>query len=368
MNNTAGKTRAISLVLISLFLTLGACGGGDGESAPAPEPESTGPGPLDEGGIICELAAILFGGECVGIGNTPNCSNDPFGNPLGLPDCGGSTPPSSGDDSWITPWVYGVPDTEPNNSISTPGQASLNSRLPSGRGGFAVNGSFNSSSDPADVFIFTLTASGNIEFTLCFMDSSCSNSAGNRIDVGTAYISVLDQDGAVIWSAIDGPDSGNIQEFWLDAGVPYYVMVVAADTMGSDLAYRLKVVEAQSQVKVTPPPQPESVKPNAPVLSGWESAGTDTTMTIELTWTPPTENDDGTPLVDLSGYVIYFGSQSSGLYTNSETLDNDGFAIYRIELPREEWAFVITAVNSDGQESDFSNEVQVQPGPTPGMP
>ena len=200
------------------------------------------------------------------------------------------------------------------------------------------------------------------------MDSSCSTNVGNRIDVGTAYINVLDQDGEVIWSAIDDPDSGNIQEIWLDAGVPYYVMVVAEDTMGSDLAYQLKVVEAQSQVRIIPPPQPEAVKPNAPVLSGWESGGTEDTMTIELTWMPPTENSDGTPLVDLSGYVIYYGSQSNGLSGDSVTLDNPGLAIYQIELPRAEWIFVITAVNSDGQESDFSNVVQVYPGPTDGIP
>ena len=366
MDNKVKATRMISPMLVGVFLTLAACGGGDGDSAPASEPESTGPGPLDQGGIVCELFAFLLGGECVGTGNTPTCASDPFNNPLGLPNCGQPAPPDSGGDTWITPRVYGVPDTEPNNSISTPAQASLNSRLPGGRGGFIVDGSFNSSSDPADVFIFTLTASGNIEFTLCFMDSSCSSYAGNRIDVGTAYISVLDQDGAVIWSAINHPDSGNIQAFWLDAGVPYYVMVVAADTMGSDLAYRLHVVEAQSQVKIAPPQQPEDVKPNAPVLSGWESGGTLDTITIELTWTPPTENSDGTPLGDLSGYVIYYGTLSGGLYTDSVRLDDPGLAIYLIDLPRDEWVFVITAVNSDGQESDFSDEVHVYPGSTAG--
>jgi hypothetical protein len=347
--------------------TLAACGGDDGDSAPAPPPQSTSPDTTDVGDFVCEFFVILFGGTCVGIGNGPTCSDDPF-NISVLPSCNQPTLPDPGDNTWITPWVYGVPDTEPNNSLSTPAQASLNSGLPGGRGGFAVNGSFNSSSDPTDVFIFTLTASGNIEFTLCFMDSSCSTSVGNRIDVGTAYINVLDQDGEVIWRAIDGPDSGNIQEIWLDAGVPYYVMVVAEDTMGSDLAYRLKVVEAQSQVRIILPPQPEAVKPNAPVLSGWESGGTEDTMTIELTWMPPTENSDGTPLVDLSGYVIYYGSQSSGLSGDSVTLDNPGLAIYQIELPRAEWIFVITAVNSDEQESDFSNVVQVYPGPTDGIP
>ena len=59
---------------------------------------------------------------------------------------------------------------------------------------------------------------------------------------------VLDQDGAVVWSASDFPYPGNIATFWLEAGLPYYLMVTGEDTMGSDLAYRLKVVEASSQI------------------------------------------------------------------------------------------------------------------------
>jgi len=89
MKNRAIETRItrpiqIGLLLITTML-ITACGGGD--DGPAPQPQSTGPGPLDQGGIICEFAAILFGGECVGIGNMPDCSSDQFNNPLGLPDC-----------------------------------------------------------------------------------------------------------------------------------------------------------------------------------------------------------------------------------------------------------------------------------------
>ena len=123
MENKAIATRTSRPVLIGVLLVttllITACGGGDDEPAPEPQTQSTGPGPLDQGGIVCELAAILFGGECVGIGNTPNCSDDPFNNPLGLPDCGdtaNSRPPNSG------PWPK--PPTEftvsaPTNSTIT---------------------------------------------------------------------------------------------------------------------------------------------------------------------------------------------------------------------------------------------------------
>ncbi len=40
---------------------------------------------------------------------------------------------------------------------------------------------------------------------------------------------------------------------------------------------------------------------------------------FQVCWEAPTQNMDGTPLTDLLGYVIYFGT-SSGNYTNTRTL------------------------------------------------
>src|SRR5690606_32266329 len=41
----------------------------------------------------------------------------------------------------------------------------------------------------------------------------------------------------------------------------------------------------------------------------------------ELSWEAPTENEDGSPLTDLAGYKIYWGTQPDE-YTNSVTIDN----------------------------------------------
>ncbi len=84
-------------ILLTTSLLITACGGE--ESEPAPQVQSSGPGPLDQGGIICEVVAILLGGECVGIDNTADCADDPFINPLGLASCSDTTdsaPPNSG--------------------------------------------------------------------------------------------------------------------------------------------------------------------------------------------------------------------------------------------------------------------------------
>jgi hypothetical protein len=347
-------------------IVVAACGGGEGESAPEPAQQSTGPGPLDEGGIICEVAAILFGGECVGIDNLPNCASDPYNNPLGLPRCDATETSTSTGDSWITPFVYGSSDIEFNNDLSSASPADLYSRLPSGRGGFLVDSTFNSTSDPADVFVITLTNAANIEFSLCFTDSTCSYSAFNRIDVATAYISILDQDGAIVWSAADDTEQGNLREIWLEAGIPYFIMLVAEDTMGSDLGYRFKAVEAQSQVRPTVVPtateSPEP-RPEAPILNLTSSGGAPGIVSISLEWLPPTLNDDGTALVDLSGYVIHYGNMAGGAFDASITLSNPGLTAYSFELGNNDYILAITAVNAAGVESDYSNTVNV--GHTP---
>jgi hypothetical protein len=186
------------------------------------------------------------------------------------------------------------------------------------------------------------------------------------VDVGTAYISLLDQNGGVIWTAMEDSTAGNLTSLWLEAGIPYYLMIVGTDTMGSDMGYRLRVVEAQEQLKpviVEVPPVFEQDSFTAPELDGWLSGEDGEQMTIELNWIPPTVNADGTPISDLAGYVIYIGRSASGDFTHFVAVDDPDLRTSQIELPRDELMFAITAVNSDGLESEVSNVVHVDPGP-----
>ena len=81
------------------------------------------------------------------------------------------------------------------------------------------------------------------------------------------------------------------------------------------------------------------------------------TGSTTLSWMPPTQNSDGSPLTDLAGYKIYYGSES-GNYQNSIQIDNPGIAIYVVEyLTPNTYYFVISTINSSGVESQFSNEV-----------
>jgi len=75
-----------------------------------------------------------------------------------------------------------------------------------------------------------------------------------------------------------------------------------------------------------------------------------------LSWTPPTQYSDGSPLTDLAGYKIYYGN-ASGNYPNSIRIDNPGISMYVVEnLTSNTYYFVSTAFNSGNAESEFSNE------------
>ncbi len=78
---------------------------------------------------------------------------------------------------------------------------------------------------------------------------------------------------------------------------------------------------------------------------------------VTLSWTPPAENEDGTYLVDLAGYWIYWGN-NPGTYTEWLRIDNPGLTMVVIEdLVPGDWEFAMTSFNRNGVESKLSNTV-----------
>ncbi len=74
-----------------------------------------------------------------------------------------------------------------------------------------------------------------------------------------------------------------------------------------------------------------------------------------LSWQAPTQRTDGSPLTNLAGYKIYWGTQR-GSYSNSATIANAGLTTYVIEgLGSGTWYFVVSAFDTTGIESAFSN-------------
>jgi len=75
-----------------------------------------------------------------------------------------------------------------------------------------------------------------------------------------------------------------------------------------------------------------------------------------LNWIAPTERVDNTPLSDLAGFNIHYG-QASGNYSNQITINNPGISTYVVDnLPSGTWYFAVTARDSAGQSSDYSNQ------------
>jgi hypothetical protein len=78
---------------------------------------------------------------------------------------------------------------------------------------------------------------------------------------------------------------------------------------------------------------------------------------ISISWIPPLENSDGTALVDLAGYRVYLGLES-GSYSSVIDIDSIGITSYVIDnLQPGTYYISVTAYDSEGNESVYSNEL-----------
>jgi hypothetical protein len=76
----------------------------------------------------------------------------------------------------------------------------------------------------------------------------------------------------------------------------------------------------------------------------------------QLSWEAPTQNSDGSPLTDLAGYRVYWGT-SSRSYSGNATVNGAGTTSYTVQnLAAGTWYFTVTARNENGVESAYSSE------------
>jgi hypothetical protein len=79
------------------------------------------------------------------------------------------------------------------------------------------------------------------------------------------------------------------------------------------------------------------------------------TGSATISWTPPTTNSDNSPLTNLGGYRIYYGTSSNNL-TQVLNLPNPGISRGVVEnLAPGTWYFAVTSYNSSNVESGRSN-------------
>jgi len=93
-------------------------------------------------------------------------------------------------------------------------------------------------------------------------------------------------------------------------------------------------------------------------LPAFSIAVTETALgAVTLSWVAPTQNSDGSPLMDLAGYKIYY-RKNSGSYNQAVQLDNPSITTYVVEqLSPATYYFAATALNTSCVESSFSAEV-----------
>lgn len=81
------------------------------------------------------------------------------------------------------------------------------------------------------------------------------------------------------------------------------------------------------------------------------------TGSVTLSWQAPTTREDGSPLTNLAGYYIHYG-RMSGQYDYEIKIANPGVTTYVVEnLAPGVWYFVLSSYDSDGIESEYSNEI-----------
>lgn len=74
-----------------------------------------------------------------------------------------------------------------------------------------------------------------------------------------------------------------------------------------------------------------------------------------LSWTPPTQNSDGSTLSNLAGYRIVYGRSADAL-DRSISVTNPSVSSYVVEnLSAGTWYFAVSSVNADGVASDATN-------------
>jgi hypothetical protein len=161
----------------------------------------------------------------------------------------------------------------------------------------------------------------------------------------------------------------------VNAGSAYNFQPSGSDADGDTLTYSIQNLPSwatfnASTGRLSGTPQAAA----AGVYSGIVISVTDTKDTVSLpafsitvnepangsatlSWTPPTENTDGTNLSNLAGFRIQYGTSATAL-TQTVQISNPGVVTYVVTgLNSGNWYFAIRAYNSGGAESANSNVV-----------
>jgi hypothetical protein len=170
-----------------------------------------------------------------------------------------------------------------------------------------LSGTPPSSVVAGDPYVFqpnVSTTGGTVTFSASNLPSWASvNQATGEIS-GTPTKSDVGMTSSIILSGTDGPSTASLAAFRIDVTAP------ASSTAGS----------------------------------------------VSLSWAAPTENTNGTPVSDLAGYHIHYGTTAEALNSVIDVPGAETTAYEISNLNSGTYYFTVTAYNSVGEESAPSDE------------
>jgi hypothetical protein len=176
-----------------------------------------------------------------------------------------------------------------------------------------------------------------------------SGAAATSASVGQSYSfqpSATDADGDVLKFSISGAPN------WvkLNTATGLITGTPTSADVGVDAGIVLQVSDGKATVSLAP-----FTITVAAAGSGGSGTGS-SSGSVDLAWVPPTENTDGSALVNLNGYKIYYGHSSKN-YSATITISNPGLTSYVIDsLAPGTYFFSVTATTSSGVQSGYSPE------------
>jgi hypothetical protein len=88
-----------------------------------------------------------------------------------------------------------------------------------------------------------------------------------------------------------------------------------------------------------------------------QSASSAATGEATLSWSKPTDNTNGTPLTNLAGYVVRYGTNPAALTSQISVASANTTDVEINNLSPGNWYFEVASVNTANMESEFSSAV-----------
>lgn len=232
-NQDGYKSTGVLFSVLAVLPLFAGCGGDDGED----EVTETQIVNNSSGHSTCLSWTEYYEDPAACLGTAPSNNSGSSSPPPG--GTGSTNPPTSG--SGVAALIND--ETEPNDSRDNANPMDYPTRAGSiTHIGWVAAGSVHETADTVDYFVFTAPMSRDYTVRLCPPNGSPCHGTGG-LDTLTAFFELLDQDGNVLLSSRGS--ASNAYEVAIDAGVVYYARVIASDTMGVSVDYRLQAFESK---------------------------------------------------------------------------------------------------------------------------